>query len=303
MTPKVLAIRRAPATSARSLGANRKLRHGQIFRPAGLALLCFALLTGCSTHSLSLFHPKGPIAATELHMMIIDAVIMLGIIIPTALLVTWFLWRYRASTSRGSYDPNWSHSTTIEVVVWSVPLMVVAVLGYYSYKGVYEVNPYHPTIIARKADGAPIEVDVIATDWQWLFIYPKQHIATIDELVIPAHTRVQVPSDLGGSDKQFLHSGTGWADLCHARHAHRTGHDGERPGNIPRLFRRSQRSGLLVDAVSDQGGYREEIRPLGGSPAELTASPDFPCVRSAGQANHQRAPNTAVLLSRTVRSV
>lgn len=191
MTPEDLAFQRAPAPSARSLGVNRTLRHGQKFRPAGLALLGCALLTGCSTHSLSLFHPKGPIAATELHLMIIDVAIMLGIIIPTTLLVTWFLWRYRASTGRGPYDPNWSHSTAIEVVVWSVPLMVVAVLGYYSYKGVYEVNPYHPTVIAHRADGAPIEVDVIATDWQWLFIYPKQHIATIDELVIPAHTRVQ----------------------------------------------------------------------------------------------------------------
>ncbi|MHB8348489.1 MAG: COX aromatic rich motif-containing protein [Acidiferrobacterales bacterium] len=149
------------------------------------------LLSGCSTRSFSLFHPKGPIAATELHMMIIDIALMLGIIIPTALMVIAFLWRYRASTGKGRHDPKWSHSTAIEIVVWSIPLIMVGVLGYYSYRGVYEVNPYHPTVIAGRTGGDPLEIDVITTDWQWLFVYPKQHIATIDELVVPAHTVVQ----------------------------------------------------------------------------------------------------------------
>ncbi|MDA8365019.1 MAG: COX aromatic rich motif-containing protein [Gammaproteobacteria bacterium] len=160
-------------------------------RLTGLALLGLGmLLTGCSTHHLWLFHPKGPIAATELRMMAIDVAIMLGIIIPTGLMVVWFLWRYRASTGKGRFDPNWSHSTVIEIVVWGIPLIVVGVLGYYSYKGVYEVNPYDPTVLSRRSSN-PLEVDVIATDWQWLFVYPKQHIAAVDELVVPAHTEIQ----------------------------------------------------------------------------------------------------------------
>ncbi len=149
-----------------------------------------AVLTGCSTHSLTLLHPRGPIAATELHMMAIDVGIMLGIVIPTALLVIGFLWRYRASTGKGRYDPKWSHSVAVEVVVWSIPLMVVGALSYYSYKGTLQVNPYHPLVLAHQ-DHDPLEVDVITTDWQWVFVYPKQHIASVNELVIPAHTAVQ----------------------------------------------------------------------------------------------------------------
>ncbi|MHB8255003.1 MAG: cytochrome ubiquinol oxidase subunit II, partial [Acidiferrobacter sp.] len=38
---------------------------------------------------------------------------------------------------------------------------------------------------------SPLEVDVISTDWQWVFVYPKQHIATVDRLVIPVGTPVR----------------------------------------------------------------------------------------------------------------
>ena len=149
------------------------------------------LLSGCHRSSISLLRPDGPIAATEVHAMAVNVTIMLGVIIPTALLIIWFLWRYRASSGKGRHDPHWSHSTAIEIVVWGIPLVVVGVLGYLSYRGVYEVNPYHPTVLASMNREPVIDVDVITTDWQWLFVYPKQHIAAVDELVIPANTRVR----------------------------------------------------------------------------------------------------------------
>ena len=31
----------------------------------------------------------------------------------------------------------------------------------------------------------PLEVDVVALDWKWLFIYPEQGIATVNELAAP----------------------------------------------------------------------------------------------------------------------
>lgn len=156
-----------------------------------MALLPLLFLGGCSTEHFWLFNPKGPISAAELHYMILDVAIMLVIVIPTTLMVIWFLLRYRAK-AKAAYDPTWSHSNVLEVVVWGVPILVVAVLGYYSYVGIHEVNPYNPTILAKhtQANADPLEVDVITTDWQWLFIYPKQHIASANELVIPTHTKV-----------------------------------------------------------------------------------------------------------------
>ncbi len=159
-----------------------------------LAFLPLLFLSGCSLHGLSrqfpLLRPAGPLSATDLRFTVLDVAVMLGIIVPTALITTFFLIRYRKTNTNAAYDPTWSHSNLIELVVWAIPLLTVAVLGYEAYRGTYAVDPYHPRLFknasaAPVAARPPLRVDVITTDWQWLFIYPKQHIATANELVIP----------------------------------------------------------------------------------------------------------------------
>ena len=153
--------------------------------------LCWVLLLGlggCSAQHFRLFNPAGPIAGAELRFTIIDVVVMLFIILPTAVMIGLFLWRYRRS--RGAvYDGIWSRSIPFEIAMWGIPLAIVALLAYFSLQGTFEVNPYGPTALANRSTtvGRPqaLTVDVVATDWQWLFVYPKQHIAMVDELVIP----------------------------------------------------------------------------------------------------------------------
>jgi cytochrome o ubiquinol oxidase subunit 2 len=161
-----------------------------------LALFPLLLLSGCSDKHYWLFDPKGPIASAELHYMILDVLVMLVVIIPVTALTIWVLWRYRAA-AQARHEPGWAHSNVLEFVVWGVPLVIVAILGYYSYVGIHAVNPYGPEVLAKKSvvettrQGiAPLEVDVISTDWQWLFVYPKLHIASANELVVPTHVPV-----------------------------------------------------------------------------------------------------------------
>jgi cytochrome o ubiquinol oxidase subunit 2 len=142
-------------------------------------------LSGCSTVQYRLFHPADSIANVEWHYTIIDVAVMLLIILPITFMIALFLWRYRKSRN-AAYDPNWSHSLSLELLMWGVPLIIVVVLGYYSYQSAMLVNPYRPTVLAKSAAAdAPLQVDVVTTDWQWLFIYPQQGIATIDDLVVP----------------------------------------------------------------------------------------------------------------------
>ena len=160
-----------------------------------LVPLSLLFLSGCSAHGLSrqflLFRPAGPLSAADLRFTILDVAVMLGIIIPTAVMTTYFLLRYRKTRASAAYDPHWSHSNLIEIVVWTIPVLTVALLGYESYKGTYAVNPYDPRMIKTVAPRrAPLAVDVITTDWQWLFIYPQQHIAIANKLVIPRGTPV-----------------------------------------------------------------------------------------------------------------
>uniref|UniRef100_UPI0028A18BFA ubiquinol oxidase subunit II n=1 Tax=Candidatus Igneacidithiobacillus taiwanensis TaxID=1945924 RepID=UPI0028A18BFA len=98
------------------------------------------------------------------------------------------------SNKHADYDGKWSHSNVLEIAFWGIPIAAVAFLSWaVAINGSFAVNPYNPTAITKhiKPHGDPIDVDVIATDWQWLFIYPQfHHIAIANKLIVPVHTPV-----------------------------------------------------------------------------------------------------------------
>ncbi len=164
---------------------------GRLSLAAGIPLL----LTGCAKHSpWWIFNPKGVGAQASYDYMMIDVAVMLAIVGITALLIVWFLWKYRKGANRGKYDGKWAHSNLLELAFWGVPIAAVGFLSWaVAIHGSFAVNPYNPTVVTKhvKPHGDPVEIDVIATDWQWLFIYPQfHHMAVANELVLPAHTPV-----------------------------------------------------------------------------------------------------------------
>jgi cytochrome o ubiquinol oxidase subunit 2 len=136
-------------------------------------------LAGCSSAVLD---PKGPIGAADRTILIDSLVIMLAIVIPTIIATFAFAWWFRASNTRAKYLPDWEFSGRIELVVWSIPLMVILLLGGVTWIGSHELDPAKPI----EGKGAPLDVQVVSLDWKWLFIYPEQRIATVNTLVVPA---------------------------------------------------------------------------------------------------------------------
>jgi cytochrome o ubiquinol oxidase subunit 2 len=163
--------------------------HGASQRPRGrrarLAAACLAALVlgGCSGGVLD---PVGPVGRDDSQMLIDAMLIMLAIIIPTLLLAFWLAWRYRASNAKAEYLPYWSYSGRIEAVVWSIPILTVMFICGMIWIGSYRVDPFRPL----PSKTPPVEVQVVALDWKWLFIYPKEGIATVNQLVVPAGTPV-----------------------------------------------------------------------------------------------------------------
>jgi cytochrome o ubiquinol oxidase subunit 2 len=157
-------------------------------RSLGTAALLLGL-SSCSTANILLFHPAGPVAGAEWRFTIIDVAVMCLLIVPVAIITAVFIWRYRKSAG-ATYDPKFSHSLPLEVVMWGVPLALVCLLGFFSYQSTFLVNPGEPTSLSD--DSNVLNVDVITTDWQWVFVYPDQKIATVDTLVVPAGRRVQL---------------------------------------------------------------------------------------------------------------
>jgi cytochrome o ubiquinol oxidase subunit 2 len=117
---------------------------------------------------------------------------MLIVVIPVIVMAIVFPWRYRASNTKATYSPNWSHSGRIEAVVWLVPCVIVAGLATVTWISTHDLDPYKPIAptVATAANGKPIEVQVVSLDWKWLFIYPSLNIATVNELAFPAGTPV-----------------------------------------------------------------------------------------------------------------
>ena len=152
-----------------------------------LLLLPLALLAGCNT---VLMNPSGDIANQQGRLIVVSTVLMLIIIIPVIALTILFAWRYRQSNKDAVYKPDWDHSTQLELAIWAAPLLIIIALGAVTWISTHTLDPYQPLrrIDAQRAvpaDVKPLVVEVVALDWKWLFIYPEQGIATVNELAAP----------------------------------------------------------------------------------------------------------------------
>jgi cytochrome o ubiquinol oxidase subunit 2 len=126
--------------------------------------------------------PQGPVAAAERTILANATVIMLAVIVPVIVLTLAFAWWFRAGNKWARRDPDWAYSGPIEVTVWSIPALVVLFLGGIAWIGSHALDPARP-LTARVA---PLEVQVVSLDWKWLFIYPRQGVASVNRLVVPA---------------------------------------------------------------------------------------------------------------------
>ena len=153
-----------------------------------LALLpLMAALSGCN---LVVMSPSGDVASQQANLITISTLLMLLIIVPVMVLTVLFAWRYRQSNSTAKYDPDWDHSTRLELVIWAAPLLIIICLGALTWMATHLLDPYRPLdrIAAGRpvpADAKTLDVNVVALDWKWLFIYPEYGIATVNEVAAP----------------------------------------------------------------------------------------------------------------------
>jgi cytochrome o ubiquinol oxidase subunit 2 len=147
-----------------------------------------ACVGGCAWDDFPVISPKGPVAQAERDLLFNALLLMLIVLIPVFLMTALFAWRYRASNSSARYEPDWCSSLPAEAVIWLVPTAIVLALGLLLWHTTHKVDPYRPLASPYK----PLEVQAVAQDWKWLFIYPEQNIATVNELVFPDKTSVNL---------------------------------------------------------------------------------------------------------------
>jgi cytochrome o ubiquinol oxidase subunit 2 len=147
----------------------------------GAALIATVpLLASCDEGVVS---PHGPIGQAELTILYNATAIMLAVVVPVIVLTIGFAWWFRAGNRRARYLPDWEYSGRIEMIVWSIPALVILFLGGIAWISSHDLDPPRPL---AGATAPPLDVDVVSLDWKWLFIYPAQGIASVNHLVVPA---------------------------------------------------------------------------------------------------------------------
>ena len=153
-----------------------------------LPLLALPLLAGCDAARLGVMNAAGPVAETQRHLYLILAIVLIFIAGPVLILTPIFAWRYRLSDKRHIYRPTWDFSWGVEALIWLPPTGIVLGLSVLLWTYTHRLDPYRPVA----GSGPPLVIQAVALDWKWLFIYPDQRIATIDQMAIPVGRPVRI---------------------------------------------------------------------------------------------------------------
>ncbi|MCP5506326.1 MAG: ubiquinol oxidase subunit II [Chlamydiales bacterium] len=150
---------------------------------AGVVALCGLYIT---THNIPVLEPKGLISSKERELIITCSLLMLIVVIPVLILTFIFAWKYREGNEGANHTPDWEHNYIAEMCWWGVPFVIIVILAVITWKTSHELNPFKPIESSKK----PIEIQAVALNWKWLFIYPEQGIATVNFVQFPENTPV-----------------------------------------------------------------------------------------------------------------
>jgi cytochrome o ubiquinol oxidase subunit 2 len=149
-------------------------------------LLAIVVFTVFNRSNFLVLNPAGEVASQQRELMIVVTLLMLIVVIPVFFMTFFFAWRYRESNHKAKYRPEWSHNSLAEFTWWTVPLIIISILGVIIWRSSHALDPYKPLEQTK----APITVQVVALDWKWLFIYPDYNVATVNYLQIPEKTPI-----------------------------------------------------------------------------------------------------------------
>ena len=145
--------------------------------PVSIVCLVLFLARG---HQIAVLHPQGAIGLKERDLMITATLLMLIVVVPVFILLFYISWRYREENTKARYQPNWDGNRVLEFIWWALPIAIITTLGIITWTSSHELDPFKPI-----AGPNPVNIQVVALQWKWLFIYPDQHFATVNYVELP----------------------------------------------------------------------------------------------------------------------
>lgn len=145
----------------------------------GLVALFAGLLQG---KQIDVLNPSGVIADQQRNVLLLTLLLSSLVVVPVFTMLIVFSVRYRAGNRKASYRPEWAENKFLEGLWWGIPILIIGVLGVITWQTSHSLDPYK-----NLAGGKPLEVQVVALQWKWLFIYPEQQIATLNYMAAPVN--------------------------------------------------------------------------------------------------------------------
>lgn len=252
-------------------------RYMRILSRAGLVIAAL-MLCGCD---YALLNPKGAIGVQEKELIITALLLMLIVVIPVILMTIYFSFKYRSANTEEEYAPEWSHSTKIEVVVWTIPIIIIAVLATITWRSTHELEPSKPLV----SDVKPMTIEVVSLDWQWLFIYPEQHIATTNHVVFPKDVPIEFKLTSDNIMNSFfipslgsqIYAMPGMVTRLHLIANHDGDFDGVAASYSGEGFSHMK---FTATATADQASFDAWVNQVKSSPNQL---PDLPAYKALAQ--------------------
>lgn len=140
-----------------------------------------------SNHNVAILNPKGVVAEDQRSLLITSTLLMALVVVPVFIMVFGIAWRYREGNKKAKYSPELSGSRVAEAIWWLIPFAIIIILAGITYTSSHRLDPYRPITSDKK----PLKVQVIALQWKWLFLYPEEHVASVNYLPIPTDRPIE----------------------------------------------------------------------------------------------------------------
>jgi cytochrome o ubiquinol oxidase subunit 2 len=163
---------------------NKKIKIVLLFVGVVGVIGIFAVLL--NGHNIPVLNPKGTIADKQRDLIVFTTLLGLLVVAPVFVMLFTIAWKYRATNTKATYSPDWDHSRLYETIWWGIPCLIILVLGVVTWNATRDLDPYKPLASNVK----PINIQVVALQWKWLFIYPDQGIATVNQIRFPEDTPI-----------------------------------------------------------------------------------------------------------------
>jgi cytochrome o ubiquinol oxidase subunit II len=178
------------------MAKRRKSQFKAVLLALPVAIILGLLTWYLRSHTIAVLQPAGPIAHKERNLMGITILLAAIVVLPVYAMTVLIALKYRESNhqkKKVTYAPDWDHSRLFESIWWGIPIVIIGILSVITWNSSHTLDPYKPLASSVQ----PITVQVVALDWKWLFIYPNQHVASVNLVEMPVNTPInfQITSD------------------------------------------------------------------------------------------------------------